>query len=107
MEWVNAYLSLKKLYFLPPRLNLPKKKKKASGEDEEQDPSMKNDASSEQLDVDGDSSSEVSSEINFSYEYAQMEVTMKALGRNGEQTRRAFKNLKGGRMLEIFVATTF
>uniref|UniRef100_A0A8W4FMZ3 Kinesin-like protein n=1 Tax=Sus scrofa TaxID=9823 RepID=A0A8W4FMZ3_PIG len=64
------------------RLNLPKKKKKASGEDEEQDPSMKNDASSEQLDVDGDSSSEVSSEINFSYEYAQMEVTMKALGRN-------------------------
>lgn len=92
---------------MPPRLNLPKKKKKASGEDEEQDPSMKNDASSEQLDVDGDSSSEVSSEINFSYEYAQMEVTMKALGRNGEQTRRAFKNLKGGRMLEMFVAMTF
>ncbi|KAJ8798500.1 hypothetical protein J1605_016645 [Eschrichtius robustus] len=64
------------------RLNLPKKKKKAGGEDEEQDTSMKNDTSSEQLDVDGDSSSEVSSEINFSYEYAQMEVTMKALGSN-------------------------
>ncbi|XP_058406400.1 kinesin-like protein KIF13B isoform X3 [Diceros bicornis minor] len=64
------------------RLNLPKKKKKADREDEEQDPSMKNDASSEQLDVDGDSSSEVSSEINFNYEYAQMEVTMKALGNN-------------------------
>ncbi|XP_057403815.1 kinesin-like protein KIF13B isoform X3 [Balaenoptera acutorostrata] len=64
------------------RLNLPKKKKKAGGEDEEQDTSMKNDTSSEQLDVDGDSSSEVSSEINFNYEYAQMEVTMKALGSN-------------------------
>uniref|UniRef100_A0A452VAC4 Kinesin family member 13B n=1 Tax=Ursus maritimus TaxID=29073 RepID=A0A452VAC4_URSMA len=67
------------------RLNLPKKKKKADREDEEHDTSMKNDTSSEQLDVDGDSSSEVSSEINFNYEYAQMEVTMKALGNNGEQ----------------------
>uniref|UniRef100_A0A452V9U8 Kinesin family member 13B n=1 Tax=Ursus maritimus TaxID=29073 RepID=A0A452V9U8_URSMA len=64
------------------RLNLPKKKKKADREDEEHDTSMKNDTSSEQLDVDGDSSSEVSSEINFNYEYAQMEVTMKALGNN-------------------------
>ncbi|XP_036744719.2 kinesin-like protein KIF13B isoform X4 [Manis pentadactyla] len=64
------------------RLSLPKKKKKADREDEEQDRCMKNDTSSEQLDVDGDSSSEVSSEINFNYEYAQMEVTMKALGNN-------------------------
>nr|XP_036880447.1 kinesin-like protein KIF13B isoform X4 [Manis javanica] len=64
------------------RLSLPKKKKKADREDEEQDRSIKNDTSSEQLDVDGDSSSEVSSEINFNYEYAQMEVTMKALGNN-------------------------
>ncbi|XP_070232114.1 kinesin-like protein KIF13B isoform X1 [Bos mutus] len=64
------------------RLNLPKKKKNADRDDEEQDISMKNDTSSEQLDVDGDSSSEVSSEINFNYEYAQMEVTMKALGSN-------------------------
>ncbi|KAM7141429.1 kinesin-like protein KIF13B isoform 1-T1 [Molossus nigricans] len=64
------------------RLNLPKKKKKAHREDEEQDTSMKNDTSSEQLDIDGDSSSEVSSEINFNYEYAQMEVTMKALANN-------------------------
>lgn len=54
-------------------------------EDEEQDPSLKNDSTYEQLDVDGDSSSEVSSEINFNFEYAQMEVTMKALGNNGEQ----------------------
>ncbi|XP_048956789.1 kinesin-like protein KIF13B [Canis lupus dingo] len=64
------------------RLNLPKKKKKADREDDEHDISMKNETSSEQLDVDGDSSSEVSSEINFNYEYAQMEVTMKALGNN-------------------------
>ncbi|XP_039731787.1 kinesin-like protein KIF13B isoform X4 [Pteropus medius] len=64
------------------RLNLPKKRKKTDREDEEQDTSMKNDTSSEQLDVDGDSSSEVSSEINFNYEYAQMEVTMKALSNN-------------------------
>ncbi|XP_048373180.1 kinesin-like protein KIF13B isoform X2 [Sphaerodactylus townsendi] len=62
------------------RLNLPKKKKNAEAEDE--DNSMKGSNSSEQLDLDGDSSSEVSSEINFSYEYAQMEVTMKALGGN-------------------------
>ncbi|XP_021509964.2 kinesin-like protein KIF13B isoform X1 [Meriones unguiculatus] len=64
------------------RLNLPKKKKKAEREDEEHDSSLKNDSSSEQLDADGDSSSEVSSEINFNFEYAQMEVTMKALGSN-------------------------
>uniref|UniRef100_A0A663MIU7 Kinesin family member 13B n=1 Tax=Athene cunicularia TaxID=194338 RepID=A0A663MIU7_ATHCN len=64
------------------RLNLPKKKKKADHEDEERDNSMKCSNSVEQLDTDGDNSSEVSSEINFSYEYAQMEVTMKALGSN-------------------------
>uniref|UniRef100_A0A8C3TT74 Kinesin family member 13B n=1 Tax=Catharus ustulatus TaxID=91951 RepID=A0A8C3TT74_CATUS len=64
------------------RLNLPKKKKKAEHEDEEKDNSMKCSNSVEQLDIDGDNSSEVSSEINFSYEYAQMEVTMKALGSN-------------------------
>ncbi|XP_019376445.1 PREDICTED: kinesin-like protein KIF13B [Gavialis gangeticus] len=64
------------------RLNLPKKKKKVEHEDEERDNSMKCSSSIEQLDADGDNSSEVSSEINFSYEYAQMEVTMKALGSN-------------------------
>ena len=69
---------------------------------------MKNDSSSEQLDVDGDSSSEVSSEINFNYEYAQMEVTMKALGSNGEQTGFAFQNLsKLLDWLEIFTLDTF
>ncbi|XP_036054512.1 kinesin-like protein KIF13B isoform X1 [Onychomys torridus] len=64
------------------RLNLPKKKKKAEREDEEHEASLKNDSSCEHLDADGDSSSEVSSEVNFNFEYAQMEVTMKALGSN-------------------------
>nr|XP_058144036.1 kinesin-like protein KIF13B isoform X2 [Dasypus novemcinctus] len=64
------------------RLNLPKKKKKVEREDEEQDSSGRTANSAEQLDVDGDSSSEVSSDSTFNYEYAQMEVTMKALGSN-------------------------
>ncbi|XP_068931754.1 kinesin-like protein KIF13B isoform X2 [Petaurus breviceps papuanus] len=65
------------------RLNLPKKKKKIDKEeDEDQENFVKTSSSAEQLDVDGDTSSEVSSEINFNYEYAQMEVTMKALGNN-------------------------
>lgn len=45
---------------------------------------MKNSGSSEQLDADGDTGSEVSSEVSFSYEFAQTEVMMKALGNNGE-----------------------
>lgn len=87
---MNVYIFIFKSDPFPPRLNLPKRKKKVDREDEEQDTSMKNDTSSEQLDVDGDSSSEVSSEINFNYEYAQMEVTMKALANNGEQICCAF-----------------
>ncbi|XP_044146817.1 kinesin-like protein KIF13B isoform X2 [Bufo gargarizans] len=63
------------------RISLPKKKK-AEREDEERDTSMRNSSSFEQLDADGDSSSEVSSEVNFNYEYAQMEVMMKTLGNN-------------------------
>ncbi|XP_048701759.1 kinesin-like protein KIF13B isoform X2 [Caretta caretta] len=64
------------------RLSLPKKKKKVEQEDEEQDNSLGCSNSVEQLDIDGDNSSEVSSEMNFSYEYAQMEVIMKALSGN-------------------------
>lgn len=45
---------------------------------------MKNSGSSEQLDADADSASEVSSEVSFSYEFAQTEVMMKALGNNGK-----------------------
>lgn len=47
---------------------------------------MKNSSSSEQLEGDGDTNSEVSSEVSFSYEFAQTEVMMKALGNNGEYT---------------------
>ncbi|XP_078506005.1 kinesin-like protein KIF13B isoform X1 [Lissotriton helveticus] len=64
------------------RINLPKKKKKSEHEDDERENSMRNSNSFEQLDADGDTSSEVSSENNFSYEYAQMEVMMKAIGNN-------------------------
>lgn len=46
---------------------------------------LKNSGSSEQLDADGDTASEVSSEVSFSYEFAQTEVMMKALGSNGER----------------------
>ncbi|XP_069461813.1 kinesin-like protein KIF13B [Ambystoma mexicanum] len=64
------------------RISLPKKKKKPENEEEERENSMRNSNSFEQLDADGDTSSEVSSENNFNYEYAQMEVMMKAIGNN-------------------------
>ncbi|MFT7812984.1 kinesin-like protein KIF13B isoform X2 [Arapaima gigas] len=57
------------------RINLPKRAK-----DEGEGSLIKN--SNEQLDGDGDTASEVSSEVSFSYEFAQMEVMMKALGNN-------------------------
>ncbi|XP_061621373.1 kinesin-like protein KIF13B isoform X2 [Phyllopteryx taeniolatus] len=64
------------------RINLPKRRARTA-EDEEGDGSvMKKSGSSEQLDADGDSASEVSSEVSFSYEFAQTEVMMKALGNN-------------------------
>ncbi|KAM4042669.1 kinesin-like protein KIF13B isoform 2-T2 [Anomaloglossus baeobatrachus] len=64
------------------RISLPKKKRSSERECDEPDTSMRNSSSFEQLDADGDSSSEVSSEVNFNYEYAQMEVMMKTLGNN-------------------------
>ena len=54
---------------------------------------MKNSGSSEQLDADGDTASEVSSEVSFSYEFAQTEVMMKALGNNGKEGVRKMKYL--------------
>ncbi|XP_063771146.1 kinesin-like protein KIF13B isoform X2 [Pseudophryne corroboree] len=63
------------------RISLPKRKK-AESEDDQRGAAMRNSSSFEQLDADGDTSSEVSSEVNFNYEYAQMEVMMKALGNN-------------------------
>uniref|UniRef100_A0A672Q2M5 Kinesin family member 13B n=1 Tax=Sinocyclocheilus grahami TaxID=75366 RepID=A0A672Q2M5_SINGR len=63
------------------RINLPKRRLR--GEEEEgEGGNMKNSNSSEQLDGEGDTASEVSSEVSFSYEFAQTEVMMKALGSN-------------------------
>uniref|UniRef100_A0A7N8YKH6 Kinesin family member 13Ba n=1 Tax=Mastacembelus armatus TaxID=205130 RepID=A0A7N8YKH6_9TELE len=64
------------------RINLPKRRTRGAEEEEGEGGVMKNSGSSEQLDADGDSASEVSSEVSFSYEFAQTEVMMKALGNN-------------------------
>uniref|UniRef100_A0A673MKV0 Kinesin-like protein KIF13B n=1 Tax=Sinocyclocheilus rhinocerous TaxID=307959 RepID=A0A673MKV0_9TELE len=63
------------------RINLPKRRLR-SEEEEGEGGNMKNSNSSEQLDGEGDTASEVSSEVSFSYEFAQTEVMMKALGSN-------------------------
>ncbi|XP_037305977.2 kinesin-like protein KIF13B isoform X3 [Pungitius pungitius] len=64
------------------RINLPKRRSRGTEDDEGEGGVMKNSGSSEQLDADGDTASEVSSEVSFSYEFAQTEVMMKALGNN-------------------------
>ncbi|XP_041841504.1 kinesin-like protein KIF13B isoform X1 [Melanotaenia boesemani] len=64
------------------RINLPKRRSRAADDEEGEGGVMKNSGSSEQLDADGDTASEVSSEVSFSYEFAQTEVMMKALGNN-------------------------
>ncbi|KAF7704029.1 kinesin-like protein KIF13B isoform X3 [Silurus meridionalis] len=65
------------------RINLPKRRPRPVAEEEEgEGGNMKNSYSSEQLDAEGDTASEVSSEVSFSYEFAQTEVMMKALGSN-------------------------
>ncbi|KAM9765007.1 kinesin-like protein KIF13B isoform 2-T2 [Menidia menidia] len=64
------------------RINLPKRRSRAAEDEEGEGGVMKSSSSSEQLDADGDTASEVSSEVSFSYEFAQTEVMMKALGNN-------------------------
>uniref|UniRef100_A0A1A8S9V0 Kinesin-like protein unc-104 n=1 Tax=Nothobranchius rachovii TaxID=451742 RepID=A0A1A8S9V0_9TELE len=64
------------------RINLPKRRLRGAEEEEGEGGVMKSSGSSEQLDADGDTASEVSSEVSFSYEFAQTEVMMKALGSN-------------------------
>ncbi|CDQ65520.1 unnamed protein product [Oncorhynchus mykiss] len=59
------------------------RRSRGGGEEEEGEGGpMKNSGSSEQLEGDGDTNSEGSSEVSFSYEFAQTEVMMKALGNN-------------------------
>ncbi|CAJ1048511.1 kinesin-like protein KIF13B isoform X1 [Xyrichtys novacula] len=64
------------------RINLPKRRNRGAEDEEGEGGLMKSSGSSEQLDADGDTASEVSSEVSFSYEFAQTEVMMKALGSN-------------------------
>uniref|UniRef100_A0A8C5EAW7 Kinesin-like protein KIF13B n=1 Tax=Gouania willdenowi TaxID=441366 RepID=A0A8C5EAW7_GOUWI len=64
------------------RINLPKRRFRTTEDEEGEGGVMKSSGSSEQLDADGDTGSEVSSEVSFSYEFAQTEVMMKALGNN-------------------------
>ncbi|XP_067351149.1 kinesin-like protein KIF13B isoform X1 [Channa argus] len=64
------------------RINLPKRRSRGVEDEEGDGGVMKNSGSSEQLDADGDTASEVSSDVSFSYEFAQTEVMMKALGNN-------------------------
>ncbi|XP_035992124.1 kinesin-like protein KIF13B isoform X6 [Fundulus heteroclitus] len=64
------------------RINLAKRRSRPTEEEEGEGSALKSSGSSEQLDADGDTASEVSSEVSFSYEFAQTEVMMKALGSN-------------------------
>lgn len=64
------------------RISLPKHMVHAGGEDEEGGAAMKTCLSTDRLDL--DACSDVSSELNFGYEFAQAEVMMKGMGNNGE-----------------------
>ncbi|KAF7664331.1 hypothetical protein LDENG_00180450 [Lucifuga dentata] len=64
------------------RINLPRHMVHAAGEDEEGSAAAKTCLSTDRLEVDLDSASDVSSERSFSYEFAQTEVMMKGMGSN-------------------------
>ncbi|XP_029281093.1 kinesin-like protein KIF13B isoform X2 [Cottoperca gobio] len=64
------------------RINLPRHLVHAGAEDEEGGALMKTCLSSDRLEVDFDTSSDVSSELSFGYEFAQAEVMMKGMGNN-------------------------
>lgn len=64
------------------RISLPRHMVHTGAEDEEG--GMKTCLSSDQLEVDFDTSSDASSELSFGYEFAQAEVMMKGMGNNGE-----------------------
>uniref|UniRef100_A0A8C8MCC5 Kinesin family member 13Bb n=1 Tax=Oncorhynchus tshawytscha TaxID=74940 RepID=A0A8C8MCC5_ONCTS len=63
------------------RINLPRHLAHAGGEDEEGGV-MKSFLSTDQLEVDFDTASDVSSEVSFGYDFAQTEVMMKGMGNN-------------------------
>lgn len=62
------------------RINLPRHKGRSAEEDGES--TMKKCLSADQLEVDLDALSDVSSELSFGYEFAQTEVMMKGMGTN-------------------------
>ncbi|XP_028252775.1 kinesin-like protein KIF13B isoform X2 [Parambassis ranga] len=64
------------------RINLPRHMVRVGGEEEEGGSAMKTYLSTDRLEVDFDASSDVSSELSFSYEFAQAEVMMKGMGNN-------------------------
>ncbi|XP_036942689.1 kinesin-like protein KIF13B isoform X5 [Acanthopagrus latus] len=64
------------------RISLPRHMVHAGGDDEDGGAAMKTCLSTDQLEVDLDASSDVSSELNFGYEFAQAEVMMKGMGNN-------------------------
>ncbi|XP_017157755.1 kinesin-like protein KIF13B isoform X4 [Poecilia reticulata] len=64
------------------RINLPRHRGRAAGEDEGGGAAMKKCLSADHLEVDTDALSDVSSELSFGYEFAQMEVMMKGMGTN-------------------------
>ncbi|XP_054900171.1 kinesin-like protein KIF13B isoform X3 [Poeciliopsis prolifica] len=64
------------------RINLPRHRGRAAGEDEGGGAAMKKCLSIDHLEVDTDAHSDVSSELNFGYEFAQTEVMMKGMGTN-------------------------
>ncbi|XP_068610131.1 kinesin-like protein KIF13B [Brachionichthys hirsutus] len=64
------------------RISLPKHMVHAGGEDEDGAAAIKTCLSADQLDIDLDASSDVSSELSFGYEFAQAEVMMKGMGNN-------------------------
>lgn len=66
------------------RISLPKSTFHAVDGDEAGGTSMKTSLSTDRLELEFDASSDVSSELSFSYESAQAEVMMKGMGSNGE-----------------------
>ncbi|KAM7368249.1 hypothetical protein PAMP_014489 [Pampus punctatissimus] len=64
------------------RINLPRHMAHAGGDDEEGGAAMKTCLSTDRLEVDFDTSSDVSSELSFGYEFARAEVMMKGMGNN-------------------------
>uniref|UniRef100_M3ZHX7 Kinesin family member 13B n=1 Tax=Xiphophorus maculatus TaxID=8083 RepID=M3ZHX7_XIPMA len=64
------------------RINLPRHRGRAAGEDEGGGAAMKKCLSADHLEVDTDALSDVSSELSFGYEFAQTEVMMKGMGTN-------------------------